>query len=489
MEYGQRGWGSALQQLQRQPATAQGCTPAPVHALMQQKAETEASSGGRAWEDSPRLVAQRQKMQTLFGPALQKRTVQPSMPSTFRTEEAGSRTGLPQQLKSGVEALSGFNMGHVRVHYNSSKPAQLNALAYAQGSDIHIGSGQEGHLPHEAWHVVQQIQGRVKPSFQSADGVDINDEEALEREADVMGSKAAGFALPPGGVEQESPVHSSSALQRRPVVQRDVISHSVENETALPPAQELIKELESSDGVVDTPMDNIRAKVLAKSQAKALQSVEVPTSIGFVLNDRAPEVPDRNGYYSSVIGAFGHDMFFMKTGQSEAFEGGHIVPHALWDKNDDKVEHADHYLNLVPMSRTLNVRNWANREKWMKDKVKTLKSDEALDVSVDIDRPGLVQLNVGDLASFYGLTKSASFHGGETVELYDWLPRGISLSYSRVDAISADIMSDDEFDPVGEGLCNTFSEITNGTELLEALRTSQFRTRISNDMWDKLLAL
>ena len=30
-----------------------------------------------------------------------------------------------------------------------------DALAYAQGSDIHLAPGQEQHLPHEAWHVVQ----------------------------------------------------------------------------------------------------------------------------------------------------------------------------------------------------------------------------------------------------------------------------------------------------------------------------------------------
>ncbi|MEL6127089.1 MAG: DUF4157 domain-containing protein, partial [Pseudomonadota bacterium] len=34
-------------------------------------------------------------------------------------------------------------------------------MAYAQGSNIHLGPGQDQHLPHEAWHVVQQRQGRV----------------------------------------------------------------------------------------------------------------------------------------------------------------------------------------------------------------------------------------------------------------------------------------------------------------------------------------
>jgi hypothetical protein len=76
-----------------------------------------------------------------------------------------NNTGLPDQLKSGIESLSGLSMDHVRVHYNSAQPAQLNALAYAQGSDIHLAPGQERHLPHEAWHVVQQAQGRVRPTL------------------------------------------------------------------------------------------------------------------------------------------------------------------------------------------------------------------------------------------------------------------------------------------------------------------------------------
>ena len=101
-----------------------------------------------------------------------------------------NNTGLPDQLKSGIESLSGMSMDHVRVHYNSSQPAQLNALAYAQGSDIHLAPGQEQHLPHEAWHVVQQAQGRVRPTLQLKDGVPVNDDVGLEHEADVMGTKA-----------------------------------------------------------------------------------------------------------------------------------------------------------------------------------------------------------------------------------------------------------------------------------------------------------
>ncbi|GFE50676.1 hypothetical protein So717_24290 [Roseobacter cerasinus] len=100
--------------------------------------------------------------------------------------------GLPADLRSGVESLSGMDMSDVRVHYNSSAPAQFQAHAYAQGSDIHLAPGQEKHLPHEAWHTVQQKQGRVQPTRQLAgSGAAINDNVALEREADVMGARAA----------------------------------------------------------------------------------------------------------------------------------------------------------------------------------------------------------------------------------------------------------------------------------------------------------
>ncbi len=101
-----------------------------------------------------------------------------------------NNTGLPDKLKAGAENLSGYSMDDVKVHYNSAKPAQLNAHAYAQGTDIHLAAGQENHLPHEAWHVVQQKQGRVRATRQMKGGVNINDDVRLEQEADMMGEKA-----------------------------------------------------------------------------------------------------------------------------------------------------------------------------------------------------------------------------------------------------------------------------------------------------------
>lgn len=96
-----------------------------------------------------------------------------------------NRTGLPGALKNGAEALSGLSLDDVRVHYNSSKPAQLQALAYTQGTDIHVAPGQERHLPHEAWHVVQQKQGRVTPDNSIAN-MAIHDSPAADRAPEAV---------------------------------------------------------------------------------------------------------------------------------------------------------------------------------------------------------------------------------------------------------------------------------------------------------------
>lgn len=107
--------------------------------------------------------------------------------------EPASAGPLPQPLRSGVEALSGVALDDVRVHRNSSRPAAVAAHAYTQGTDIHVAPGQERHLAHEAWHAVQQATGRVRPTG-GIGGTAINDDPSLEREADVMGDRAAQLA-------------------------------------------------------------------------------------------------------------------------------------------------------------------------------------------------------------------------------------------------------------------------------------------------------
>lgn len=137
-----------------------------------------------------------------------------------------STSGLPGQLQSGIEQLSGLSMQDVKVHYNSPEPATVQAHAFAQGRDIHLAPGQERHLPHEAWHVVQQQQGRVRPTMQLKERTAINDDASLEREADVMGEKASQLSVQTGNpVRQRA---TAGVMQR--VIQRapaDFADHAV----------------------------------------------------------------------------------------------------------------------------------------------------------------------------------------------------------------------------------------------------------------------
>lgn len=98
-------------------------------------------------------------------------------------KEQGNQTGIPDGMRRRAEEVSGFSFDDVKVHYGSDKPGQLKALAFAQGSQVYLGPGQEQHLGHELGHVVQQKQGRVRPTG-SVKGQPLNDSRSLENEAD-----------------------------------------------------------------------------------------------------------------------------------------------------------------------------------------------------------------------------------------------------------------------------------------------------------------
>ena len=178
-----------------------------VDALQRAALEEEEPMQGRFAEAKAPLqkaaVEEEEPMQGRFAKgvdALQRAAMEEEEPMQGRftntvaqAREAGAGSDsdrLPEALKSGVENLSGQSLDDVKVHYNSQEPSQMEAHAFAQGSDIHVASGQEKHLPHEAWHVAQQKQGRVQPTTLMNGGVPVNDDPKLESEADAMGARS-----------------------------------------------------------------------------------------------------------------------------------------------------------------------------------------------------------------------------------------------------------------------------------------------------------
>jgi ribosomal protein S18 acetylase RimI-like enzyme len=163
----------------------------------------------QALDEGPRVQSQLALQRALnpreAGPAQTETAEAPPRANPPPLQSKPNATGMPDRLKAGVESLSGLAMDDVRVHTNSPKPAAVQAHAYAQGTDIHLAPGQEKHLPHEAWHVVQQKRGRVKPTLQLK-GVAINDDTGLEREADRMGARARQVA-PAKSASERSAAH------------------------------------------------------------------------------------------------------------------------------------------------------------------------------------------------------------------------------------------------------------------------------------------
>ncbi|MCG8697529.1 MAG: DUF4157 domain-containing protein, partial [Bacteroidales bacterium] len=127
-----------------------------------------------------------------------------------------NKTGLPLNLKTGMENLSGYALNDVKVHYNSPKPAQLRALAYTQGSNIYLGPKQERQLAHELGHVVQQKRENIAPTFRM-NGYNINDNPRFEREADALGNAALRNTQTLGGgykTEKSTP-NGAPVIQRK----------------------------------------------------------------------------------------------------------------------------------------------------------------------------------------------------------------------------------------------------------------------------------
>lgn len=118
-------------------------------------------------------------------------------PAIQRKEDGG----IPAPVRAKMEHSFQADFSDVNVHVGSKAP-EIGALAYAQGNDIHFAPGQynpesasgQQLLGHELAHVVQQREGRVKPTI-DVSGVPVNDDPSLEREADRLGAKAAQTKL------------------------------------------------------------------------------------------------------------------------------------------------------------------------------------------------------------------------------------------------------------------------------------------------------
>lgn len=99
------------------------------------------------------------------------------------SKDEKNNTGLSDSMKQALERKTGFSADEVRVYRNSSRPAEMGALAISEGPNIYLGPGNDRFLNHELGHWVQKKMGRVTAT-KMENGVPINDDPLLEQEAD-----------------------------------------------------------------------------------------------------------------------------------------------------------------------------------------------------------------------------------------------------------------------------------------------------------------
>ncbi len=112
--------------------------------------------------------------------------------------KASDNSSLDETVQAKMENAFQEDFSDVQLTKDSDQATKMGAQAFAQGNKIHFAPGNykphttEGQelIGHELAHVVQQKQGRVKATTQ-AKGAPVNDDPALENEADMLGKKAA----------------------------------------------------------------------------------------------------------------------------------------------------------------------------------------------------------------------------------------------------------------------------------------------------------
>ena len=174
----------------------------------------------RAMQDGSYSTAQRQRRQNAFGPAVGE-----------AAQKKPNKTGMSDAVKARMETVFNTDFSDVRIHPDSSKAPEVGALAYTQGSDIHIAPGQfrpdtaadASLLGHELAHVVQQREGRVRPTTEVG-GMPVNDDPALEQEADAFGSQVNRLEEPAQRQveeEEEELMQGKFAVQRQPAEEEE----------------------------------------------------------------------------------------------------------------------------------------------------------------------------------------------------------------------------------------------------------------------------
>jgi len=294
-----------------------------------------------------------------------------------------NNTGLPDNLKSDIENLSGYAMDDVKVHYNSDKPAQLQAHAYAQGTNIHIASGQEKYLPHEAWHVVQQKQGRVQPTTQLKKGVSINDDTNLEKEADSIGE----LSLRVGKNETETDILSTAKNEKRELVQgKNIATAHVQRKVGF-----------------EWEVDSVEITEVTKKGDTSFPSKLPSKSVAFKQGGVRLEVDSGHGEFITEPA----DTLEQLNAQLEIIH--HMV--AILQENQSKGIYLKSPTNIISTDGEEKGSTWMKKDSWINviSRGRNMSGTMQATIGIPIERPGLIKTELNESMKHLGRQDSETY--------------------------------------------------------------------------------
>jgi hypothetical protein len=154
---------------------------------------------------------------------------------------------LDEDSERAMSAAFGVDMSPVRVVRDSGLPVGLGAQAVARGTEVHMAPGAPGRgtdgerrlLAHELAHVVQQSEGRVRPTASVGD-LEVSTDRGLEQDADAAAERVmrgepagageiAGLAGPPGPpvAQPWPPKDLDDAIRERTQLERELFGRGV----------------------------------------------------------------------------------------------------------------------------------------------------------------------------------------------------------------------------------------------------------------------
>lgn len=386
-------------------------------------------------------------------------------------------------LSGGKVNLHAMGASVQRVASTDARLRAVGARSFAQGTQALVSS--DADRGHEIWHLAQQAMGQVSADT-TIGGQPVNTQASLEHEADRMGEAIARFSGPVAAAAPDAAAPPAIANAAAPV-QRRVDSFAVDTSSYVPPTSDL---LDTIDYDYFTESEKtVRSHVNARLVDTKLSTTDVPTRIEATIaaDKKGDETPKRQTHKSGMVGKFGINEFYMRSGKtSEVFEGGHLIPHEIWATEDDDVDWADDYVNLVPMSRSLNVgaqeHSWRSIEHKILEAYKSLKGKATFSVGIDIEHEPY-ELSYDGLAWLFGLHVDGGSDGSDTIQMYGWLPTRIEAQ----DTTGKKAI--DLGEAVENELHDTSTPITSAAELVEALKRTPLWLRMSESLRDDVEGL